>query len=437
MLIEKHKHQDYRHNPFTLWFKDRRLEHNFRASHMKKTLQQVRLALVLGAIIYSVFSALDFIVLKQVTNEALIVRFAFAIPAFIVGLSLSYVDYFKKKLQLLVSILVFVAGLGVAIISVIYQEATSELYLAGTLIPIFWAFLFSGLRFVAAYITCFTLILAYEIIIYYFSNYSLTAFISYNFFLFSITLIGMFGGYTIERQYRKDFINTRIIDEKRRENERLLLNILPPDIALELKNNPGTIAKRYEKATVLFADLVGFTQFSAGRSPKEVVDILNCIFSSFDELTDKYKLEKIKTVGDAYMVAGGLTNDPNDGLKNIIRFTLEAKEKLQQYNQESGQNIKIRMGIHSGPVIAGVIGTKKFIYDIWGETVNIASRMETTSLPDHIQISPAVEENIRDSFEIAERGLIDIKGMGEMQTYWLLDHKTTEEDLQLPPIINN
>ena len=423
MFKDRHKHQDYRHNPFTLWFKDHRLEQNFRASHTKKTLQQVRIALILGAIIYSVFSVLDFIVLKQVTNDALIVRFAFAVPAFIVGLSLSYVDYFRKKLQFLVSVLVFIAGLGVAIISVIYQEATSDLYLAGTLIPIFWAFLFSGLRFVAAYVTCFTLILAYEIIIYYFSDYSLTAFISYNFFLFSITLIGMFGGYTIERQYRKDFINSRIIDEKRRENEKLLLNILPADIALELKNHPGTIAKRYDNATVLFADLVGFTEFSAGRSPKEVVDILNSIFSSFDELTDKYKLEKIKTVGDAYMVAGGLTNDSNDGLNNIIRFALEAKERLKKYNHESGQAIKIRIGIHSGPVIAGVIGTKKFIYDIWGETVNTASRMETTSLPDNIQISPAIQENIRELFETKERGLIDIKGIGEMQTYWLVGKK--------------
>lgn len=435
MLTDDYKHKDFRHSPITLWFKDRRLEQNFRASHTKKTLLQVRIALILGAIIYSLFAILDLMMLKVETSEALVIRFAFAVPAFIVGLSLSYVDYFRKKLQVLVATLVFIAGLGVAIISLVYEEATSDLYLAGTLIPVFWAFLFSGLRIVAASISCALLILAYEVIIYYFSSYSLSAFISYNFFLFTISLVGLFGGYTIERQYRQDFINSKIIDEKRRENEKLLLNILPRDIAEELKEHPGTIAKRFEDTSILFADLVDFTQFSMTRSPKDVVDILNNVFSAFDELTDKYKLEKIKTVGDAYMVAGGLGNQAQDHISAIVQFARDSKAALREFNQTTGNNIKIRIGIHCGPVIAGVIGTKKFIYDVWGETVNIASRMESTSLPDQIQISSAIFKRLGDNFPTEERGPIKLKGAGTMMTYWLLEgHEETPHPLPTPDI---
>ena len=412
-------HNDYSQNPITLWFKDKKLEQTFRATHTKKTLFQVRLALIVGAIIYSLFSILDMMMLSQDTPTVLAIRFAFAVPAFIVGLGLTYVDYFRKKLQLLVASLIFVAGIGVAVIAIMYEEATSDLYLAGTLIPIFWAFLFSGLRIVASIVSCFSLLIGYDVAIYFFSHYSASAFISYNFFLVTSTMVGMLGGYTIERYYRRDFVNSRIINEKRKENERLLLSILPKPIAEELKQHRKIIAKGHNNLVILFADLVNFTNLFHKLPPDKVVDILNEIFSIFDRLTDKYRLEKIKTIGDAYMVVGGLHDSSTRDLFAISDFALEMREQIQIYNDQHHEEIQVRIGIHCGAAVAGVIGIKKFSFDIWGDAVNIASRLESTAPPGEIQVSSAIYYQLSEAYAFIDRGNINIKGKGSMHTFLL------------------
>lgn len=425
METESHKHSDYKQNIFTLWFKDKRLEHNFRAAHTKKTLLQVRTALILGAIVYTAFAILDFLMLETSTSDALVIRFAFAVPAFIVGFGLSFIDYFRKKLQLLVATLIFIAGLGVAIISIIYNETTSDIYLAGTLIPVFWAFMFSGLRLVAATITCAALIICYEIIFTQFGNYPRASIISYNFFLIAITIIGLFGGYMIEYYFRKDFIKSRLIDEKRRENEKLLLNILPLPIANRLKSQPGTIAQGYNDAGILFADLVDFSEMTRHCSPDELVAMLNNVFSRFDDITEKFQVEKIKTMGDSYMVVSGLHSetDTRQQLHALANAALEMRHQLNMYNVENGQQIEMRLGIHCGPVVAGVIGTRKFIYDVWGESVNIASRIESSSMPGRIQISQDAYEILQNDYYFEERGTVELKGNRSTHTWFLTGHK--------------
>lgn len=414
------QHDDYRYNRLTLWFKDKRLENAFRAAHTKKTLIQVRTALVIAASMYSLFAVLDVLMLPNDTSHALVVRFGFAVPAFVIGFFLSFSTVVRKKLQVMVATIIFVAGLGIVFITLIYDETMSDLYLAGTLLPLFWAFLFSGLRIVAATIVTASLVAAYEVMILFFSNYSTSAFISYNFYLFSCTLIGMLGGYNIERHYRLDYINNRIINSKRRENEKLLLNILPQAIADELKRKPGTIANRFDKITILFADIVDFTLMSSRRSAVEIVEILNEVFSLFDNITERYGLEKIKTIGDSYMVAGGLKHTNHDAVVDVAEFALCIQDELQKYNERTQSNIKLRIGIHTGPAVAGVIGVKKFIYDIWGDSVNIASRMESTGLPGEIQVSDATYQLLKNSFIFRDRGMIAIKGKGDMRAYILL-----------------
>ncbi|NJL00833.1 MAG: PAS domain S-box protein [Spirulinaceae cyanobacterium SM2_1_0] len=208
--------------------------------------------------------------------------------------------------------------------------------------------------------------------------------------------------------------------EQQQRTEKLLLNILPQPIAERLKQEVTTIADSFDEATVLFADLVGFTEMAAHYPPIELVEKLNLIFSIFDLLTEQYGLEKIKTIGDAYMVVGGLPKPRPDHADAIANMALDMLEAIAQVNRETQQNFVIRIGINTGSVVAGVIGTKKFIYDLWGDTVNIASRMESHGLPNSIQVTASTYERLQDHYQFQPRGPLEIKGKGKMITYLLL-----------------
>ncbi|WP_367288604.1 adenylate/guanylate cyclase domain-containing protein [Laspinema palackyanum] len=203
------------------------------------------------------------------------------------------------------------------------------------------------------------------------------------------------------------------------QTEALLLNILPQPIATRLQKGENPIADHFEEVSVIFADLVGFTEFAANRTPKKLLELLNKIFSRFDKLAQQHNLEKIKTIGDAYMVVGGLPVPCADAIFAVAQMALDMQRELAQLNQHTGQTFELRIGIHIGPAIAGVIGMSKFIYDLWGDTVNTASRMESSGLPGKIQVTEAVYERLKDRFEFEQRGLISVKGKGEMLTYWL------------------
>lgn len=207
---------------------------------------------------------------------------------------------------------------------------------------------------------------------------------------------------------------------EQQKSERLLLNILPGVIAEELKHRPGEmIANRFDQVTVLFADIVNFTSLAACVSPNELVKQLNQIFSLFDHLADCHGLEKIKTIGDAYMVVGGLPTPMDNHASAIADMALAMQSRIGEFKRNDGQPFQLRIGIHTGPVVAGVIGIRKFIYDLWGDTVNVASRMEAKGDSGGIQVTTAVYELLKDEYWLEKRGLIDVKGKGEMITYWL------------------
>jgi PAS domain S-box-containing protein len=210
---------------------------------------------------------------------------------------------------------------------------------------------------------------------------------------------------------------------EREQTERLLLNILPQAIGERLKQGEQTIAEYFPNVTVLFADIVGFTQLASYLSPIELVDLLNKIFSEFDRLTERYGLEKIKTIGDAYMVVGGLPVPISNHAEAMAQMALDMQAALSIFNRENNKTFSIRIGIHSGPVVAGVIGLKKFIYDLWGDTVNIASRMESHGMAGKIHVSDAVYQLLQDKFLWEKREKIQVKGKGEMTTYFLVDRK--------------
>jgi class 3 adenylate cyclase len=214
-------------------------------------------------------------------------------------------------------------------------------------------------------------------------------------------------------------VNTHLtLDYLHRENERLLLNVLPASIANKLKQQPGIIAERFDDASVLFADIVGFTPLSARLSPTELIESLNHVFSGFDELADHHQLEKIKTIGDGYMVAGGLIEQNADHLAAMATMALAMHENVRNLNGEFG-DLSLRIGLQVGSVIAGVIGIRKFIYDVWGDTVNIASRLESHGSPGRTHVSEMVFERLQGRFAFEERGTIELKGRGPMNTYFL------------------
>jgi class 3 adenylate cyclase len=205
-----------------------------------------------------------------------------------------------------------------------------------------------------------------------------------------------------------------------RENERLLLNILPAPIAQRLRDGEPLIADRFDDVTLLFADVVEFTRLSSRLTPAELVGVLNDVFSAFDTLVDRYGLEKVKTIGDAYMVVGGLSDEAGDHTARVADMALALTAAVEGIDAAVRLGIRFRIGINCGPVVAGVIGTRKFIYDIWGDAVNLASRMESLGTPGRIQVTQAVKERLEGRFELEPRGLIEVKGKGPTAAWFLL-----------------
>ncbi len=216
---------------------------------------------------------------------------------------------------------------------------------------------------------------------------------------------------------------TKELVAEKQTSERLLLNVLPGPIADRLKTGESLIVDRFEDVSVLFADIVGFTTVASRTSPEALVTMLNELFSTFDRLAEQHRLEKIKTIGDAYMVVAGIPQPIADHAVAIAHMALDMMAGIAEYSKRTGMDLQLRVGIHTGSVVAGVIGTKKFIYDLWGDTVNTASRMESTGLPGRVQVSEATYVLLRDLFEFEERGPIDVKGKGQMSVYLLVRPK--------------
>jgi class 3 adenylate cyclase len=211
-------------------------------------------------------------------------------------------------------------------------------------------------------------------------------------------------------------------------SERLLLNILPKSIADRLKRDEGRIAEAHDDVTVLFADVVDFTPFVERTEPARVVAVLDEIFSAFDRLAERHGLEKIKTIGDAYMIVAGLPEPRADHVEAMAEMALEMQAELGRLCEPLGLDLSIRVGMDSGPVIAGVIGRHKFIYDLWGDTVNTASRMESSGLPGRIQVTAATYERLRGRYRFEERGEIEVKGKGRLMAYLLVGRLDAPQD---------
>jgi class 3 adenylate cyclase len=239
------------------------------------------------------------------------------------------------------------------------------------------------------------------------------------------TLLRARVGSCLEKKYMRDrereMVEALRIEKER--SEQLLLNILPQAIVTRLNGNETVIADQLSDVTILFADLIDFTRLSARLSARDLVGLLNALFSEFDRLALSFGVEKIKTVGDAYMLAGGVPAPRADHAHAVADTALAMIEAVQRTNYDLPIPLQMRIGIHSGDVVAGVIGSHKFVYDIWGDAVNIASRMESHGMPNRIQISAATRLHLYEHFRLEPHGSVDIKGRGPMETFILLGRR--------------
>lgn len=256
------------------------------------------------------------------------------------------------------------------------------------------------------------------------------------FYLLCANAIGLSAAYGLEAARRRGFLHARESRTERERSDKLLLNVLPAKIAERLKAGESPILDHCERCAVLFSDIVGYTRLAGSLPPERLLKLLEAVFVRFDSICDDLGLEKIKTIGDAYMAVSGLpctcpTDDPPEAA--AAEAALRMRAALDAIARESGTPVMIRIGIHSGPALAGVIGCRKFAYDLWGDTVNLASRLESHGLPGRIQISETVKTALDGRFRCVPRGPVEIKGKGERETYWLepaarLDPITTTTD---------
>ena len=411
------------------------LESAYRNDFANRTLKMQRRFIAFGFILYGLFSFLDYYAMPRTHQIAWILR-ALMEPFVAVLFLATYKQSWQQKMYWLINL--WLLAMNVTILLMIATAQENEL--AFTFYPI-------GLMLVliCGYVTSshlgYATVQGWLAIIGYlfvgiFEQRMLMGpstslrFFTLNFFIVGLNIIGMMLGYTLERTNRLAFLQRLVIEQQsaealelKAESERLLLNVLPATVAERLKHGE-TVADYYEHAAILFADIENFTPYSAEKSPSDVVDLLNQIFSAFDELAEKYGLEKIKTVGDAYMVVSGVPTSRPDYLEALVEMAFEMQNVMEGFRDKNLRKFNLRIGINSGPVVAGIIGSKKFSYDLWGDTVNVASRMESFGLPGRIQVTEEVYQRLKHQYLFEERGTISIKGKGEMAVYLLLGDAT-------------
>ena len=209
------------------------------------------------------------------------------------------------------------------------------------------------------------------------------------------------------------------LSQEQAKTEQLLLNILPRKIAQRLKAGEDQIADAYPNVSVLFADMVGFTKMSRTMTASELVAVLGDLFSRFDLITEKHGLEKIKTIGDCYMLAGGVPEPTDNHAESVVAAALDMCTALEELHERTGGALQMRIGVHSGPIVAGVIGIRKFTYDLWGDTVNVASRMESTGMPGKVHVSADTAALLAGKYSLASRGFIEVKSLGQVETFFV------------------
>ncbi len=405
------------------------IEAAFREEHDRASVARVRAAAALLAGVYA--SYIPATVLFDFGPAFARVRApAVGLEAFGLLVTLTFVAFtlraeFWRSLQPITAFTAFLIGAQASAVSLLFPHPYDYVALSSVMLVILCVFTVIRLRFAPATCAGLGIVAAFSVEAATFGKLGGLAAIQLGFYLFTGNLIGVLAAYWIERTLRHDFLQTQRLARERERSERLLLNVLPASIAERLKAGEEPIADSLPEVTVLFADIVGFTQLSSRTSPEELVAILNELFRRFDALAERHGLEKIKTIGDAYMAAAGLPTPQPDHAARAADMALGLLAAIEDLNRERGWGLGVRVGLHSGPLVAGVIGKQKFSYDVWGDTVNTASRMESHGAPGKVQVSAATQAYLEGAFVLEGRGELEVKGKGPMRTWFLTGRRPT------------
>ena len=395
------------------------------AQRFVTSVRLTRLTILLASGLYAGFGVLDARIVPDVAASIWFIRYGVYCPLAAAIFALTYTRWYRSFAQPLLATLALVAGLGIVGMVLLADEAGGHLYYAGLILVFFCAYTIFQLQFAYAAVACGVPMLAYEGVALFAKSTPGPILLSNTFFLVSANAIGMLVGYLLERSSRNDFLQRRVIEMQRRQADALLRNVLPERVAERLKTEHGTIAEYVPDVTVLFADCVGFTALSERLPPPALVDLLNRVFTAFDRLATRHRLDNIKTIGDAYMVAGGVPDALEGHAEAVAEMALDMLEEVSCLEAKLGFRLQIRIGAHCGPVVAGVIGIKKFVYDLWGDTVNTASRLESHGAPGAIHVSRELRARLGDRYSFEDRGIIQVKGKGALATFFLRGRRSS------------
>lgn len=405
------------------------LETLFRLDYFDHSLNTNRTAVKLGVLIMFLFGFVDLFAMPTSLRDIVVIRYLLLGPILIGFIIYTHTSSYRKWIQPATSLASLMIGIG--IIAMVIVSSPNEIghtyYLFGLMPVMIFLYTTPPIIFSYAAISGWTMTICAQAPILIDPAILLdpttrVGFLIADAFLITVNTIGTLASYQIERSARRNFVQELVIDNERRKSDRLLANILPYPVAEKLKRQQQ-IADQFPEVSVLFADLVDFTVQSANLAPDELINFLNRTFSIFDRLAEKHGVEKIKTIGDNYMAVAGLPIPRPDHAQAIADMALEMLDEISRLTDPAMGRIEFRIGINTGPVIAGVVGLQKFAYDLWGDTVNTASRMESHGLPGCIQVTSAVVELLQDQYKFESRGPIQVKGKGVMTTYFLVRRK--------------
>jgi class 3 adenylate cyclase len=409
-------------NKFTACLQEPAAEAQYRTARLKSDLRQMRWALALAAIANFIFAVLDYLVITDNVWLAVGIRLFWGGPIIGVAYYLTTLAFFERRIYLL-------GWLGIGISTVLYGainllSGTPDVYLSGYVLILFFLLILFPLSFPATMTIGATFSFFFAAIAPLNRSIQLGDLLTiYSQYLVTL-MVGGVAVYLINSFRRQDFLNATRIAQQQQQYRGLLNRILPASVVNRMQAGESRIADKINDVTVLFADIVGFTESAAQHGPEDVIGSLDHLFARFDELAAQHGVEKIKTIGDAYMAATGVPDARDDHREAMANFALGMMATAAACTSPDGETIRLRVGFHTGPVIAGVIGENRFGYDLWGHTVNIASRMESSSEPGLIQVTETVYEALKDKFDFRSRGVINIKGIGDTQVWALQGRKS-------------
>jgi class 3 adenylate cyclase len=401
------------------------LERQFQNYYFDNYLWINRIGLFVGLVLWSVFGLIDIYAMPESLRTVWVIRFGLGLPVIIGIIVLSFLPVYRRWIRQATALLTLVSGLGILLMIMVAQpvEVGYSYYIFGLMVVLSFLYTVPGPQFIGVLFVSGILLLA-QVLIYLgrpgFLQIERTTIetVLVTTFLVTMAIVGIISTYLHELSIRQNFIQRLLIECEQDRSEDLLLNIMPATIAERLKRGDA-IADFYPAISILFADIVGFTPLSAGMSPANIVGLLNQVFTRFDELTERFALEKIKTIGDAYMVVSGLPVPRPDHAEVLADLALEMQDSVHELSELIACPLQLRIGLHTGSAVAGVIGWRKFAYDLWGDAVNTASRMESHGLTGKIQVSEEYYKILKGRYCFDDRGEIDIKGKGLMHVYLL------------------